>query len=49
MMKTAVRRRTRRQGPRIIRSLLVHESVLIWLGRPSQFQETWPDSQEYVA
>jgi hypothetical protein len=56
MMKTAVCRRIRRQGPRIIRSLLAHESVLTqnddpgpWIGRPSQFQETRRDSQEYVA
>ena len=56
MMKTAVCRRIRRQVPRIIRSLLAHESVLTqnddpgpWIGRPSQFQETRRDSQEYVA
>jgi hypothetical protein len=52
----AFRRRIRRQGPRIIRSLLAHESVLTqnegqgpWIRRPSLFQETRRDTQEHVA
>lgn len=54
--RDGVRRRIRRQGPRIIRSLLAHESVLTqndhpgpWIGPPSLFRETRRDSQEYVA
>jgi hypothetical protein len=54
MMKTAVCRRIRRQGPRIIRSLLAHETALTQnedaaIRQPAQFQEMRRESQEYVA